>query len=175
MTLIISVFNASYIYLQGFIILPTLTSQEMLETVPTESSSQGDLDFDVLSKAHGHLRVARREGDVHWSQHNKNAAFAWTWSTGCNGIKLPIWARALLTNFSMIQVTFLCFCSSGKLSTWQILQKPFIIIDHFYVVLFTSLEQTVWFNWWSACGLCSQLMTSDTKLLSVLGGSSTSL
>lgn len=65
MTLLISVFNASYIYLQGFIILPTLTSQEMLETVPTESSSEGDLDFDVLSKAHGHLRVARREGDVH--------------------------------------------------------------------------------------------------------------
>lgn len=64
MTLIISVFNASYIYLQGFIILPTLTSQEMLETVPTESSSQGDFDFDVLSKAHGHLRVVRREGDV---------------------------------------------------------------------------------------------------------------
>ena len=116
-----------------------------------------------------------RERDVHWSQRNKNAAFAWTWSRRCNGIKLLILARALLTNSSMIHVTLFCFCSSGKLSTWQILQKSFIIIDHFRVVLFTSLEQTVWFNWWSACGLCSQMMTSDTKLLSVLGGSSTSL
>lgn len=64
MTLTISVFNVSYIYLQGFSILPTLTSQEMLETVPMESSSQGDLDFDVLSNAHGHLMVARREREM---------------------------------------------------------------------------------------------------------------
>lgn len=93
---------------------------------------------------------------------------------GVMGSNYQFWQERCLLTFPWSRSPFYV-CSSGKLSTWQILQKSFIIIDHFYVVLFTSLEQTVWFNWWSACGQCSQLMTSDTKLLSVLGGSSTSL